>query len=161
MAETYGNMGNILRLDMTTLSYELEDSTPYLKKYLGGRSLNHYLLFKDVNVAKVQAFDPENEVIFSVGPLGGTLFPSSGRYQVTFIAPLPTSGFGDANSGGAVGPIVVMMQWLLRGGLLNQLMYMLKTIKFSLYLQMISGAKGVMILLIYLKPDMVKMPKFY
>lgn len=106
MAETFGNMGLILRLDMTSLSSTTEDATPYYKKFLGGRSLNHYLLLKDVNVAKVQAFDPENELIFGVGPLGGTLFPSSGRFQVTFIAPLTTSGLGDANSGGAVGPAI-------------------------------------------------------
>lgn len=106
MAETFGNMGLILKLDMTSLSSTTEDATPLYKKYLGGRSLNHYLLLRDVNVAKVQAFDPENELIFGVGPLGGTLFPSSGRYQVTFIAPLTTSGLGDANSGGAVGPAI-------------------------------------------------------
>lgn len=106
MAEVFGNMGLILRLDMNNATFTTEDATPYYKKFLGGRSLNHYLLFKDINVAKVQAFDPENEIILGVGALGGTLFPCSGRFQATFIAPLTTSGFGDCNSGGAVGPAI-------------------------------------------------------
>lgn len=102
--ETYGNMGTILRLDLSTSGIVKEDANKYYKDFLGGRALNHYLLFKDVDVAKVQPFDPENEIIFGVGPLGGTPFPSGGRFQATFIAPMPYSGWGDANSGGAVGP---------------------------------------------------------
>lgn len=100
----YGNMGKILRVDMSTSRYETEDATKYYEEWLGGRALNHILLMRDVDVANVGAFDPENEIIFSSGPLGGTSFPSSGRFQATFIAPLPYSGWGDANSGGAVGP---------------------------------------------------------
>lgn len=102
--ETYGNMGSILRIDLTNNSVTTEDATPYYKDYLGGRALNHILLFNDIDVANVQPLDPENELIFSVGPLGGTLFPSSGRFEVTFISPLTTSGFMDSNSGGQVGP---------------------------------------------------------
>lgn len=100
----YGNMGQILRLDLTRSISTVEDATQYYKDFLGGRSLNHILLFRDVDVAKVQPFDAENEIIFSSGALGGTTFPGSGRFQATFIAPLPYSGWGDANSGGAVGP---------------------------------------------------------
>ncbi|MGI6686322.1 MAG: aldehyde ferredoxin oxidoreductase family protein [Bacillota bacterium] len=102
--EVLGNMGTILRIDMTTSGVEKEDATKYYKQYLGGRALNHYLLFNDIDVSKVQPFDPENEIIFGVGPLGGTPFPSSGRYQATFLGPMPYSGWGDANSGGAIGP---------------------------------------------------------
>lgn len=100
----YGNMGQILRLDLTNSSSTTEDVTQYYQDFLGGRSLNHILFFRDVDVAKVQPFDPENEIIFSSGALGGTTFPGSGRFEATFIAPLPYSGWGDANSGGAVGP---------------------------------------------------------
>lgn len=101
---TYGNMGRILRINLSAKHSQTEDAGKYYRDYLGGRSLNHILLFQDVDVAKVQPFDPENEIIFSVGPLGGTTFPGAGRFQATYIAPLPYSGFGDANSGGAVGP---------------------------------------------------------
>lgn len=102
--EVLGNMGQILRIDLGSSKVATEEAAKYYKDFLGGRSLAHYLLFKDVDVAKVQPLDPENEIIFSVGPLGGTPFPSGGRFQATFIAPLPYSGWGDANSGGAIGP---------------------------------------------------------
>lgn len=100
----YGNTGKILRVDLSKGTSSVEDSIPYFKKYLGGRALNHILLIRDVDVAKVDPYDPENEIIFSSGPLGGTTFPCSGRCQATFIAPLPYSGWGDSNFGGAFGP---------------------------------------------------------
>lgn len=99
-----GNAGKILRLDLTAETSRQEDTAPYLRLFLGGRALNHVLLFRDIDVAKVDAFDPENEFIISSGPLGGTTFPSSGRCQATFIAPLAYSGWGDSNVGGHIGP---------------------------------------------------------
>ena len=65
----YGNMGRILRIDLTKQIYEIEDSTKYYKNWLGGRALNHILLFRDVDVAKVDPLSPENEIIISSGPL--------------------------------------------------------------------------------------------
>jgi len=100
----YGNTGKILRIDLSNEIYTTEDTTPYFKQYLGGRALNHILLFRDIDVATVDPLGPENEIIFSSGPLGGTTFPSSGRCQATFIAPLPYSGWGDSNVGGHIGP---------------------------------------------------------
>ncbi len=100
----YGNTGTILRIDLSSSNIITESSAPYLKKYLGGRSLNHILLFQDIDVAKVGPFDPENEIIYSSGTLGGTCFPSSGRIQANFIAPLPISGWGASNAGGDAGP---------------------------------------------------------
>ncbi|MBN2467989.1 MAG: hypothetical protein JXD19_07540, partial [Deltaproteobacteria bacterium] len=40
-----------------------------------------------------------------------TTWPSSGRFQATFIAPLPYSGWGDSNVGGAVGPELKFAGW--------------------------------------------------
>jgi aldehyde:ferredoxin oxidoreductase len=100
----YGNAGRILRIDLTKGTSTTEDTAPYLKKFLGGRALNHILLFRDIDVGKVDPLSPENEIIVSSGPLGGTTFASCGRCQATFIAPLPYSGWGDSNFGGAFGP---------------------------------------------------------
>ena len=107
----YGNTGKIARIDLSNRSVETEDTAPHFKQYLGGRALNHMLIFRDIDVAKVQPFDPENEIIFSAGPLGGTTWPSSGRLQATFLAPLPYSGWGDSNVGGAVGPEMKFAGW--------------------------------------------------
>lgn len=101
----YGNMGKILHIDLTKKTYEVETATDELfKNWLGGRALNHYLLFRDVDVAHTDPLSPENEIIVSSGPLGGTTFPSCGRTQGTFLAPLPYSGWGDSNCGGHFGP---------------------------------------------------------
>jgi len=107
----YGTTGKILRIDLSKESYTPEDSSPYFKEYLGGRALNHIVLFQDIDVAKVSPFDPKNEIIFGTGPLCGTTWPSAGRLQATFIAPLPYSGWGDSNVGGAIGPEMKFAGW--------------------------------------------------
>ena len=107
----YGTTGKILRIDLSKRSCTTEDSSPYFKEYLGGRALNHILLFQDIDVAKVSPFDPKNEIIFGTGPLCGTTWPSAGRLQATFISPLSYSGWGDSNMGGAVGPELKFAGW--------------------------------------------------
>lgn len=104
----YGNMGKILRVDMTNATYETEDATKYYKEWIGGRALNHILLFRGVDVAKVDPLSPENMIIISSGPLGGTTMPSCGRTQATFISPHNSSGWGDSNCGGHFGPALKM-----------------------------------------------------
>lgn len=100
----YGNMGKILRVNLTNATYETEDATKYYKEWIGGRALNHILLFRGVDVAKVDPLSPENMIIISTGPLGGTVLPSAGRTQASFISPLNKSGWGDSNCGGHFGP---------------------------------------------------------
>jgi len=107
----YGSTGKILRIDLSKGNHTTEDTSPYFKEYLGGRSLNHILLFRDIDVARVSPFDPENEIIFGTGPLCGTTWPSAGRLQATFIAPLPYSGWGESNIGGAIGPELKFAGW--------------------------------------------------
>ena len=105
MATTvYANTGNILRVNLSTGTIQKEDATPYYKTWLGGRALAHYLLFKEIDVAKTDPLSPQNMMIISSGVLGGTAFPSSGRTQATFLSPLNLSGWGDANCGGHFGP---------------------------------------------------------
>ena len=103
--------GKIAKIDLNKGTFTVEDTTPYLKKYLGGRALNHILLFRETDTAKVKPFDSENVIVFGSGPLGGTTWPSSGRFHASFIAPLPYSGWGDSNVGGAVGPQLKFAGW--------------------------------------------------
>ncbi len=102
--QVYGNMGKILRIDLTTGSIKTEDATPYYKEWLGGRCLSHHILFKEVDVANTDPLSPENMICIGTGVLGGTTFPSSGRTQATFLSPHNTSGWGDTNCGGHFGP---------------------------------------------------------
>ncbi len=100
----YGNMGKILRVDLTKGTYETEDATKYYKDWIGGRALNHILIFRGVDVAKVDPMSPENMIVISTGALGATTMPSSGRTQASFISPHNLSGWGDTNCGGHFGP---------------------------------------------------------
>ena len=67
------------------------------KKFLGGRGLCSYYLYKFLD-KKATAFSPENLLIFMTGLLTGMRFPSSGRYDV--ISKTPYNYFGNSNSGG-------------------------------------------------------------
>jgi len=107
----YGFTGKLLRIDLSTRSYTTEDTSSYFKNYLGGRALNHIILFQDIDVAKVSPFDPVNEIILGAGPLCGTTWPCAGRLQATFVSPLSYSGWGDSNVGGAIGPELKCAGW--------------------------------------------------
>lgn len=107
----HGCAGKLLRIDLTQGSYAAEDLSSYFKDYLGGRALNHLLLFQSAAVASVAPFDPGNPLVLGAGPLCGTTWPCSARLQATFISPLSYSGWGDSNLGGAVGPALKYAGW--------------------------------------------------
>ncbi|NJB68443.1 aldehyde:ferredoxin oxidoreductase [Desulfobaculum xiamenense] len=102
--DVYGNMGTILRIDLTDESVAYEDARKYYKDWLGGRCLAHYLLFSEVDVARTEPLSPENRIYIGTGPLSGTTFPSSGRTHACFLSPMNYSGWGDSNCGGHFGP---------------------------------------------------------
>jgi aldehyde:ferredoxin oxidoreductase len=95
MAIRGGYTGKILRVDLSTGKITSEDTMKY-KDYLGGTGLGYKVLWDEVP-AGTKAWDPENRLIFGVGPLTGTGAPLSGRVSVTTLWPsnpmeLPASG---------------------------------------------------------------------
>ncbi len=70
--------------------------------YLGGRGFTSRLLYERVG-PDVAPCAPESSIVIAVGPLAGTMSPSSGRFTVAARSPL-TGILGDANSGGHFGP---------------------------------------------------------
>lgn len=99
----YGWAERILRIELTRGKvFKQPLPNEWKKKFIGGRGINSYLLFNEVS-PEIGAFDPENRLIFGVGPLTGTLAPASGRFTVTAKSPL-TEILGDANCGGFWGP---------------------------------------------------------
>jgi len=73
-----------------------------LKKFLGGRGLNMYYLYKYLP-PRCDPLSPDNVLIIGNGLLTGLLVPNSGRHSVTCKS--PESGIiGDANIGGFFGP---------------------------------------------------------
>ena len=70
--------------------------------YIGGRGLGIKYVY-DYVPPRIDAFDPQNIIVISTGPLCGTLAPSSNRYSIVTKSPL-TGGIGYSNSGGHFGP---------------------------------------------------------
>ena len=80
----YGWAGKILRVNLDDGSITKEDTSKYLK-YTGGIGFGYKVIFDEA--PKAGPFDPENRIIFAVGPLTGSLAPSTGRSEVTSISP--------------------------------------------------------------------------
>lgn len=98
-----GYMGKILRVDLTSDRIEIEaPDARLLSEYIGGSGLGLRLLYAE-NRPGGDPFAPENRIVFSTGPLTGTLVPGSGTYSVAsqnlltgFAATCHANGFWGA-----------------------------------------------------------------
>lgn len=94
--------GKLLRIDLTTKEYLVEDSTPYNEKFIGGRGVGDWILFNEVG-KDISALDSNNVMIFGTGPLTGTAAPSSGRLCLV-TKNFMSGGIVYANVGGHFSP---------------------------------------------------------
>ncbi len=99
---TYLYGGTILRVDLSTGTIEKQSTSAYAEKWLGGRGLNARIMYKELQPG-IDALSPENILIFSAGPLTGSMFPGSGRVEVAAKSPV-TGIQGMSNMGGYWGP---------------------------------------------------------
>jgi len=98
-----GWTGKILRVDLSKQTYKTEDLDLETQRlYLGGHGVATKILMDEMD-PKVDPLSPENKLIFSIGPLTGTVAPLGSRYMVTTKSPL-TGLLGFGNSGGFFGP---------------------------------------------------------
>lgn len=75
---------------------------PELRRdFIGGRGFTSKLIH-DLVPPGIDALGPDNTVVLAVGPLAGTLAPSTGRITIGARSPL-TGILGDGNAGGHVG----------------------------------------------------------
>ena len=98
-----GYMGKILRVDLTT--GELRDeplNEDYARAFVGGSGLAARIAC-DMVSSSTDPLGPENPLIFTTGPLVGTIMPSAGRCSVCAVSP-QTRIWGEANTGGYFGP---------------------------------------------------------
>ena len=97
-----GYCGQLLRVDLTTgdIATELID-LEIARKFIGGRGLGTYYMQQEVDPT-VDAFSPDNKLIFATGPLTGSNAPTSGRYMVVTKSPL-SGTIACSNSGGYWG----------------------------------------------------------
>jgi aldehyde:ferredoxin oxidoreductase len=95
----YGCLGKILHVDLSSQRiWQEEFDEELMRKYLGGRGINSYLLWRELK-AGVNPFSPENVMIFGAGTLAATPAPCSGRTEVTFKSPA-NNAFAKSSAGG-------------------------------------------------------------
>lgn len=93
-----GYAGNILRVDLTSAEFCTEPTEHYTPRFLGGRGINQWILFKEVR-PWVTPFEPANILCFGAGALVGTPVPGAARLNVDSKNAF-TSGIGSGNCGG-------------------------------------------------------------
>ncbi len=100
----YGWAGTILRVDLTNHEVVKQPlDSDFAIKWLGGEGFGAKLLWDEVGPEVEDGLDPGNLLMFTSGPLSGTLAPSSGRLEIVTKSPI-TNIFGDSNSGGFFTP---------------------------------------------------------
>ena len=97
----HGYAGRILRVDLTEGKITEEPTMRYGESYVGGRGVNARVLFDELSPS-VKPLDPENMLLFGVGPLVGTLSPFCSRVSIDTKSSF-TGGVGSANCGGHFG----------------------------------------------------------
>jgi aldehyde:ferredoxin oxidoreductase len=97
----------IAYIDLTKEKIKIEPiSLEWRKKFLGGRGLDAYLLYKNAPKG-CDPLGPKNAAIISAGLLVGTMASASARTHVMAKSPL-THALGSANMGGFFAP---EMRW--------------------------------------------------
>lgn len=100
--EVFGYTGQVLQSNLSTGELEVQELNEELaQSYIGGNGFCARLLY-DMTGPETKPLEPENVLIFAVGPLTGTQWPQTGRYEVAAKSPL-TGIYGEANSGGHWG----------------------------------------------------------
>lgn len=83
-----GYAGKLLRVNLTSGNITKENiPEDYLRDYIGGTGLAARYLYDEIPV-NGDVFDENNKLVFSVGPLNGRQFPTSGRCNVSCRSPL-------------------------------------------------------------------------
>ena len=83
-----GYAGKLLRVDLTRGRLTVEPTTKYADRFVGGRGINAGILFNELGPT-VRPLDPENMVLFGVGPLLGGRLPE--LHQADFLCTPPHS----------------------------------------------------------------------
>jgi len=97
----------LLRIDLSTGRSSSENVAEADEvRFLGGRGLAARLLYAE-NRPGIDAYSPDNRLIFMTGPYTGTLGPFTAFYNLTTKSPL-TGAILSAHAGGSWGPMLRM-----------------------------------------------------
>lgn len=86
MAGYGGWAGEVLHVDLSTGRTWTEDTVEKYKDFLGGTGIGYKVMWDEVPPG-TKPYDPENKIIFAVGPLAGTGAPCNGRTAITTLWP--------------------------------------------------------------------------
>lgn len=98
-----GYAGKILRVDLSSKSITSVPTMNYADRFLGGRGIAAKVYWDEVSPS-INAFDPENRLIFAPGPLDGHIGIAGSRWAVCAKSPntVPEQ-FCYSNLGGSWG----------------------------------------------------------
>lgn len=102
---SYGWMGKILRIDLTTGKYQEIETKDYASRFLGGRGINAKIYWDNFPSSN-SAFDPVNIFSIMTGPTTGTFAPQSGKCEAGGKSPqsYPNEVYTRSGLGGRFGP---------------------------------------------------------
>ena len=87
MTKEFGGWaGKILRVNLTDRSKQIIPTLHYSGRFVGGLGIGLKVAWDEIK-PNVGPYDPENKLIFSTGPLTGTLAPGSGRMEIVGKSP--------------------------------------------------------------------------
>jgi aldehyde:ferredoxin oxidoreductase len=95
----FGYMGTIARVDLTrrTVVYEpLNEDTA--RAFIGGSGYGTKIIYDEVP-GDTEPLSPENKLVFMTGPLTGTSFPTTTRYEVCTKSPLTNMWLATSSAG--------------------------------------------------------------
>jgi aldehyde:ferredoxin oxidoreductase len=106
-----GYNGRTLYVNVGTGAIEERPVTEPMKEiFVGGRGFGVWRLWNAVT-EETRWDDPENELVISSGPVGGTTnYPGSGKSITVSLSPL-TGNVIDSNAGGYFGPYLKFAGW--------------------------------------------------
>ena len=106
-----GYSGKSLYINVSDLCIEEKEVTDFMKeKFTGGKGFDLWYLWNAVT-PQTRWDSPENEIVISVGPLGGiTQYSGTGKSLVCAISPLTDIPI-DSNAGGYFGPLLKFSGW--------------------------------------------------
>jgi len=97
-----GYWGKILRIDLSSRKIVEQELDPeLLRVVIGGAGLGAKILYDEVS-REVGPYDPENKLIFGIGPFQGTKIPGAAKWSVISKSPI-TRIFADSAGGSSWG----------------------------------------------------------
>ena len=100
----HGWTNSILRIDLTSMSVRVQETTPYVPDFLGARGIAAKIAW-DEYPEPVEPFEPANPLMIFPGALTGSRSPYSGRTNICTFGPVcyPYHWFTRSNVGAHFG----------------------------------------------------------